>query len=79
MDRKGACQLNVYRIKVKESLDRSIANLIGEISIEPQENGETLMIGAFLDQPALRGFLNQLLNLNYTILSVTRMEDENAD
>lgn len=46
----------------------------GDITVKPEANGETLLIGEFPDQPALRGFLDQLWNLNFTVLSVDRVE-----
>lgn len=62
-----------YRIRIKGIVNRTIASLIEDISILPQENNETLLVGTFIDQPALRGLLDQLWNLNLTILSVERM------
>lgn len=77
MNQKELGQKNYYRVKVKETLNRSIANLIGEITVEPQDNGETILTGLFIDQPALRGFLDQLWNLNFTILSLERIDPQN--
>ena len=50
--------------------NRSLASLIDDLSILPQANNETLLVGTFIDQPALRGLLDHLWNLNLTILSV---------
>jgi hypothetical protein len=66
----------MYRIRLKGALDRSVADWFGDITVIPQENGETLLVGQFVDQPALRGFLDQLWNLNFTVLSVERIENE---
>jgi len=76
MDQKKLNQGNIYRIRLEESLDRSFADWLGEITIIPQENGETLLIGQFADQAALRGLLNQLWNLNFTLVSFERLEYE---
>jgi hypothetical protein len=35
-----------------------------------QEHGETLLMGWFADQAALRGLLDHLWNLNFTILGI---------
>ncbi|MGE5224855.1 MAG: hypothetical protein ACM3PY_20665 [Omnitrophica WOR_2 bacterium] len=78
MNEKESCLQNIYRIKVKETLNRSIANLFGDMAILPQENGETVLVGSFIDQPALRGLLDRLWNLNITILSVERIGDQKA-
>ena len=63
-----------YCIRIKETLNRSIADWLGDVAILPKENSETLLVGQFADQPALRGFLDQLWNLNFTVLSVDRVE-----
>jgi hypothetical protein len=69
---------NIYQIKVKETLEPSISNWFGGVAIYPLENGETMLVGSFSDQPALRGFLTQLWNLNLTVISVTRIENKNS-
>ncbi len=77
MDDKQKHQPNTYCIRIKETLDSRIDAWLDEISILPQENGETLLVSSFPDQPALRGFLDQLWNLNITVISVERIENEN--
>jgi len=77
MDRKDANQPITYRIRVKGTLDRHFADWLGDLTLIPQENGETLLVGSFTDQPALRGFLDQLWNLNITVITVERIENEN--
>ena len=67
---------NTYQILVKETLDHHFADWYGDLSILPRENGETLLIGSFADQPALRGFLDQLWNLNITVITIERIENE---
>jgi hypothetical protein len=73
MDRNNSDQGNIYRIRIKGALDRSIIDWFGDITIIPQENGGTLLVGQFADQPALRGFLDQLWNLNFTVVSVEKV------
>ena len=77
MDQNTPNQQNTYRIRVKETLDHYFTDWLGSLSLIPQENGETLIIGSFTDQPALRGFLEQLWNLNITVINVERIENEN--
>ncbi len=74
MDQQDTNQSNTYRIRVKETLDNKFAEWIGNLTLTPQENGETLLVGTFTDQPALRGFLDQLWNLNITVITVERIE-----
>jgi hypothetical protein len=68
-----------YRIRIKGSLKYAIADWLEDITVTPQENGETLLTGNFADQSALRGLLDQLWNLNFTILSVERIPNERAE
>jgi hypothetical protein len=70
---------STYHIRLKEALDRSTIDWFGEITITPQENGETLLAGQFADQPALRGFMDQLWNLNFTVLYLERIENERSE
>ena len=63
---------STYQIRIKGALPLSLTDWFGDIKILPQENGELLLVGQFLDQPALRGFLENLWNLNITIVSVER-------
>jgi hypothetical protein len=73
MDRNGSASHITYHIRIKGIVNRSIASLIEDVLILPQENNETLLVGTFIDQPALRGLLDHLWNLNLTILSVERI------
>ena len=63
-----------YRIKIKEDLDPAAMDWFGGLMVTVGEDGGTLLVGPFPDQPALRGFLDQLWNLNFTVLSVDRVE-----
>lgn len=64
----------MYRVKIKETLRRPITDFTPGLHMETLENGETLMQGAFIDQAALRGFLNQLWDRNCTVLLVEQFE-----
>lgn len=76
MDQIESTQQNTYRIRVKETLDCHIGDWMSNLTLTPQENGETLIVGSFTDQPALRGFLEQLWNLNITVITVERIDNE---
>lgn len=65
-----------YHIRVREALNRSAIDWFGDITVTHQENGETLLVGRFTDQSALRGFMDRLWNLNLTILYLERIENE---
>jgi hypothetical protein len=77
MEKNNTYQSNTYRILVDETLDRHFTDWYGDLTILPQEKGKTILIGCFADQPALRGFLEQLWNLNITVINVERIENEN--
>jgi hypothetical protein len=79
MNGKKADQKTAYRIRVKGVADYSLTDWLGDIKVLQKEKGETLLVGRFADQAALRGFLDQVWNLNFTLLSVQRMEDENHE
>ena len=70
-------QGNKYRIRIKETLNKPALDWFNGVDIFQAETGETLLIARFPDQPALRGFLDQLWNLNFTILSLEWLEDKN--
>ena len=72
MSSKSSTQ-NIYHIRLKGMVNPALADWFGEITLLPQENDETLLIGEFADQSALRGFIEQLWNLNFTILSIERI------
>lgn len=67
-----------YHIRLKGVLNPSLAEWFENITILPEEGGETLLVGQFADQPALRGLLEQLWNLNITVLSVERVVEPSS-
>ena len=77
MAQKKSTHGNTYRIRLQGVLNSTVIDWFGGITVIPQEHGETLLVGQFPDQAALRGFLDQLWNLNVTLLSVERIEIEN--
>jgi len=77
MESKESGQENTYCIRVKETLDQRITDWFSELTLTTLEDGKTLLVGPFNDQSALRGLLEQLWNLNITVLSVERIENEN--
>lgn len=76
MERKEPDRGSTYRIRLKGALGRPAVEWFGDVAILPEEDGDTLLVGRFADQPALRGFLDQLWNLNFTVLSVVDLEAE---
>jgi hypothetical protein len=76
METKQTNQTNTYCIRVKEKLDHHITDCFNDLTLTPLDDGKTLLVGSFVDQSALRGLLNQLWNLNITIISVDNIENE---
>jgi hypothetical protein len=76
MEQNTPQQSTTYHILVKETLDHRFSDWCDDLTIMPRENGETLLIGSFTDQPALRGFLEQLWNLNITVINIERIGNE---
>jgi hypothetical protein len=77
MDNEPYNPSETYRIRIKGVPDHSLADWLGDLQVLPQEHNETLLVGKFADQPALRGLLDQLWNLNFVVLEVERIENEN--
>jgi hypothetical protein len=77
MDLKESAQDNINQINLKGDVDRSNADWFGDLTILPLENDKTLLTGHFADQTAVQGFLDHLWNLNFTMLSVEKLEDLN--
>ena len=63
----------LYAIKVKGHLDQSWSGWLGDLTIEPQAHGETLLTGPVRDQAALHGLLNKIRDLGLLLLSVERI------
>lgn len=70
--------LNWYEIRVKGHLEPGWLDWFEGLQIQNLENGETSLIGLISDQLALLGVLNKLWNLGLTILSLHRIEAEEA-
>jgi hypothetical protein len=77
MESKQINQTNTYCIRVKERLDHHITDYFSDLTLTHLDDGKTLLVGPFVDQSALRGLLNQLWNLNITVISVDKVENEN--
>ncbi len=76
MNEKKANHTSTYRIKIQGVLRSPLADWLGDLQIISQEGGTTLLVGQFADQPALRGLLDQLWNLNFVLLSVEQIENQ---
>ena len=69
---------NWYEIRVKGQLEPGWLDWFEGLQIQNLENGETSLIGLITDQLALRGVLDKLWDLGLTLLSLHRIEAEEA-
>ncbi len=64
---------DLYRITVGGYLDPRWSSSLGDLTISQTETGETILSGPLADQAALHGVLNQLCDLNVSLISLTRV------
>ena len=73
----------VYEIQVQGQLDRGWEEWLTCLSVTHTYTGDrsstTTLTGPVADQSALRGMLCKLWDLNLTVLSVRRIEQEGKD
>jgi len=68
----------LYEIRIKGHLDGRWADRFGGMTFTQEDNGDTLLTGAVTDQAALHGLLRTVRDLGAPLLSVTRLEPEQA-
>jgi hypothetical protein len=69
----------VYQIRIKGHLSHQWADWFGEVTITLEEDGNTLLIGAAIDQAALHGLLKKVRDLGLPLLSVNSVEPSRQD
>jgi len=68
-----------YEIRLKGHLDDRWADWFGGMTITLEDNGDTLLTGAVIDQAALHGLLRKVRDLGLPLVSVIHVEPEQAD
>jgi hypothetical protein len=68
-----------YEIRLKGHLDARWADWFAGLTITWEDNGETQLTGPVADQAALHGLLRKVRDLGLPLLSVLRVEPEQAD
>jgi hypothetical protein len=66
----GPRPIHYYEIRIE---DHPNPNWFEGFSLTWLENGETVLSGPVADQAALHGLLNQLRNLNLTLIALKRL------
>ncbi len=77
MDNKDNCQpASLYQITIQGNLGNNWSSWLDSMAITSPENSDiTILSGEITDQPKLRGILNNLWDLNLTIISVIKLQD----
>ncbi|HSR31125.1 MAG TPA: hypothetical protein VLY63_11215 [Anaerolineae bacterium] len=73
------CEPGLYEIRIKGHLDDRWADWFGGLTITLEDNGDTLLTGPVVDQAALHGLLRKVRDLGMPLLSVTRIEPDQAN
>jgi hypothetical protein len=65
-----------YRIRVKGHLPPEWSEWFNDMTITLEPDGDTILSGPVVDQPALHGLLIKVRDLGLTLISVDRVEDD---
>ena len=63
-----------YEIRIRGHLEHRWANWFEGLTVTLQENGETLLTGPVVDQPALHGLLRKVRDLGLPLISVIQVD-----
>jgi hypothetical protein len=72
-------QPTVYQIRIEGHLGSQWTDWFEGLTITLEEDGDTLLTGPVVDQPALHGLLKKVRDLGIPLLSVNRAEPSQAD
>jgi hypothetical protein len=69
----------IYKIGIKGHLGPRWRDWFEGLTITLEEDGETLLTGPVVDQAALHGLLKKVRDLGLPLLSINRVEPDQAD
>jgi hypothetical protein len=69
----------VYQIRIKGHLGHQWTDWFGGLTITLEDNGDTLLTGPVIDQAALYGLLRRVRDLGLPLISVIRLQPDQAD
>ena len=69
----------VYQIRIRGHVDYDWTEWTEGMTVTPQENGDTLLTGAVIDQAALHGMLRRLRDLGIPLVSIIPMDSGRDD
>jgi hypothetical protein len=65
----------IYEIRVRGLLDQRWSGWLADLTVTPQADGTTLLVGPVRDQAALHGLLNKIRDMGLPLLSVELRQD----
>ncbi len=71
--------VETYRIRVRGHLEDRWSEWLGDLAVQRQEYGTTVLLGPVVDQAALHGLLRKVRDLGIPLLSVMRVEPGQED
>jgi len=72
-------QPEIFKIRLQGHLDTRWASWFDGLTITLTEDGDTVLTGPVVDQPALHGLLKKVRDLGIPLLSVCHISSEQAD
>ena len=69
----------IYQIRIKGHLGRQWTDWFEGLTITHEDNGDSLLTGPVLDQAALYGLLRKVRDVGLPLLSVIRLQPDQAD
>jgi hypothetical protein len=72
-------QTVIYQIRIKGHLGREWTDWFEGLTITLEEDGNTLLTGPVIDQAALHGLLKKVRDLGMPLISVSPLENDQAD
>ena len=78
-DKLDPNQPAIYQIRIRGHVGQQWTDWFAGLTITLEENGDTLLTGPVVDQPALHGLLKRVRDLGMPLLAVNRLESGQAD
>ena len=78
-DKLDPNQPAIYQIRIRGHLGQQWTDWFAGLTITLEENGDTLLTGPVVDQPALHGLLKRVRDLGMPLLAVNRLESGQSD
>ena len=72
-------EASVYQIRIKGQLGPQWTDWFDGLTLTLEDDGETLLTGAVVDQAALHGLLRKVRDLGMQLISVNRIEAGQTD